>query len=167
MVLSVLRHRFRWRLLSLMLVTLTLAACGRGEAPAPSATDWPNAVVYKSPTCGCCTKWVEHLRANGFAVEIREPADLNAVKDRLGVPADMRACHTAEIDGYVIEGHVPATDVQRLLREKPKALGLAVPGMPLGSPGMEADDRRQAYTVWLLQDDGNQSFTDYPARNLE
>jgi hypothetical protein len=110
---------------------------------------------------------VEHLRANGFPVQVREPADLNAVKDRLGVPTDMRSCHTAEIDGYVIEGHVPAADVQRLLREKPKALGLAVPGMPLGSPGMEVDDRRQAYTVWLLQDDDNQSFTDYPVRNLE
>ncbi|CAN0098027.1 unnamed protein product [Chrysoparadoxa australica] len=166
MVLSVLRHRFRWRLLSLMLVTLTLAACGRGEAPAPSATDWPDAVVYKSPTCGCCTEWVEHLRANGFPVQVREPDDLNAVKDRLGVPNDMRSCHTAEIDGYVIEGHVPAADIQRLLRRRPRAKGLAVPGMPLGSPGMEVDDRRQAYTVWLLQGDGKASFADYPARNL-
>ena len=167
MVLTALKAR-RLGLLAAIFAAFALAGCGQGEPPqAQSSVQWPTAIVYKSPTCSCCKKWVEHLRANGFPVQVREPDDLNTVKDRLGVPADMRSCHTAEIDGYVIEGHVPAADVQRLLREKPKALGLAVPGMPLGSPGMEVDDRRQAYTVWLLQDDGNQSFTDYPARNLE
>jgi hypothetical protein len=79
----------------------------------------------------------------------------------------MRSCHTAEIDGYVIEGHVPAADIKRLLRERPQAKGLAVPGMPLGSPGMEVDERRQAYTVWLLRADNPEAFNNYPARNLE
>ena len=92
---------------------------------------------------------------------------MNAVKDRLEVPTDMRSCHTAVIGGYVVEGHVPATDIKRLLRDRPKAKGLAVPGMPLGSPGMEAGSRQQAYTVWLLNKGGNISFADYPAQNLE
>ena len=134
MVLGTSRRQFAWQLVSVALITLVLAACGQKEPPTTEASDWPTAMVYKSPTCGCCTKWVDHLRENGFAVQIREPADMNAVKDRLEVPTDMRSCHTAVIGGYVVEGHVPATDIKRLLRDRPKAKGLAVPGMPLGSP---------------------------------
>jgi hypothetical protein len=94
-------------------------------------------VVSKDPNCGCCLGWVEHLRASGFTVEARDMSDLAPVKERLGVPPDLAACHTAEVGGYVIEGHVPAGAIQRLLRERPSAKGLAVPGMPVGSPGME------------------------------
>jgi hypothetical protein len=96
-----------------------------------------NILVHKDPNCGCCSGWAKHLKDNGFAVTVDERADLQVVRKRLGVPADLAACHTAEVDGYVIEGHVPALAVRRLLRERPNAIGLAVPGMPAGSPGME------------------------------
>jgi hypothetical protein len=100
----------------------------------------PTIAVTKDPTCGCCSGWVEHLRQAGFVVEVRDVPDVNRVKARLGVPADLWACHTAQAAGYVIEGHVPASVVRRLLDEKPKAKGLAVRGMPVGSPGMEVAD---------------------------
>jgi len=95
--------------------------------------------VTKDPSCGCCGGWVDHLKADGFAVEVVETAAVNRVKAKLGVPSELASCHTAEIDGYVIEGHVPAAAIRRLLAEKPQARGLAVPGMPVGSPGMEID----------------------------
>src|SRR5262245_50684391 len=94
-------------------------------------------VVSKDPNCDCCNGWVEHLRQAGFVVEARDVSDINRVKARLGVPSDLAACHTAEVSGYVIEGHVPATTLRRFLAEKPDAKGLAVAGMPVGSPGME------------------------------
>ena len=97
----------------------------------------PLVTVYKSPTCGCCGKWVEHLRQAGLQVEVRETGNLDAVKQRLGVSRKLGSCHTATVGGYIIEGHVPAAQVQRLLREKPPVAGIAVPGMPVGSPGME------------------------------
>ena len=97
----------------------------------------PLVTVYKSPTCGCCGKWVEHLRQAGLQVEVRETGNLDAVKQQLGVPRKLGSCHTATVGGYIIEGHVPAAQVQRLLREKPPVAGIAVPGMPVGSPGME------------------------------
>jgi hypothetical protein len=94
--------------------------------------------VYKSRTCGCCVKWVDHLRANRFdpTVHDKEDEDMESIKDELGVPREVRSCHTAEIAGYLIEGHVPASDIRRLLAERPKVAGLAVPGMPTGTPGM-------------------------------
>ena len=92
--------------------------------------------VYKSPTCGCCSLWVEHLRENGFAVDARDVADLDPVKRMAGVPGHLVACHTAMVDGYVIEGHTPASAIEKLLAERPAIRGLAVPGMPAGSPGM-------------------------------
>jgi hypothetical protein len=101
------------------------------------AVDRPKVLVSKDPSCGCCGAWAEHLRRAGFPVEVIETTNVNAVKRRLGVPADLTSCHTAEVQGYVIEGHVPASAVLRLLEEKPQATGLAVPGMPIGSPGME------------------------------
>jgi hypothetical protein len=104
--------------------------------------------VYKDPSCGCCTKWVDHLRANGFAPEVHDRSDMQALKDSLGVPAALRSCHTAVVGTYVIEGHVPATDVTRLLATKPaKTVGVAVPGMPAGSPGMEMGSRIDRYEV--------------------
>lgn len=116
----------------------------------------PLAVVHKSPTCGCCTAWVDHMRQAGFRVEVREEGNLDPIKRALGVPAGKGSCHTAEIGGYLVEGHVPADDVKRLLREKPDAVGLVLPGMPTGSPGMEAPDGRvQPYTVELVQRNGS------------
>ena len=109
--------------------------------------------IYKSPTCGCCGKWAEHLRANDFAVRVNEIADVDAFRARAGVPAALAACHTALVDGYVVEGHVPAADIRKLLAERPKALGLAVPGMPMGSPGMDSP-HAGAYDVLLFQPGG-------------
>jgi hypothetical protein len=93
--------------------------------------------VYKSPTCGCCEKWVEHLRSAGFAVRATDVADVSPIKLENGIPPELSSCHTAFVNGYVLEGHVPASDVRRLLAEHPAVAGLAVPGMPVGSPGME------------------------------
>lgn len=109
--------------------------------------------VFKSPTCGCCGKWIEHLRKNGYEVKVSNVEAMDAVKSRFNVPAEMRSCHTAVIGGYVIEGHVPASDIQRLLKEKPKVAGLAAPGMPPGAPGMEAS-RAEPYSVMSFTKDG-------------
>ncbi|KLJ00839.1 copper amine oxidase [Luteimonas sp. FCS-9] len=123
-------------------------------------------LVHKTATCGCCGKWVDHMRQDGFEVETVDVDDLAAVKTRLGVPDAMASCHTAEIGGYFVEGHVPAQDVRRLLAERPAARGIAAPGMPMGSPGMEMPDgRSQAYTVELVEADGtHRPFAEHPAR---
>ena len=110
--------------------------------------------VYKSPWCGCCAKWVEHMEDNGFSVKVIEQEDLDPIKRQFSVPEELHSCHTAEVDGYTIEGHVPASDVMKLLAERPKAHGLAVPGMPIGSPGMEQGDEKEPYPVVLFNDDG-------------
>ena len=116
----------------------------------------PLVVVHKDPSCGCCTAWVKHLQDAGFTVEVREEGDLNPIKERVGVPYGKGSCHTAEVGGYFVEGHVPAEDIKRLLTEKPDAKGLVVPGMPAGSPGMELPDGSvQAYTVELVHRDGS------------
>ncbi len=115
----------------------------------------PTIEVYKSATCGCCSKWVEHLKNNGFAVHTTNREDLPAFKASHGVPTRVQSCHTAVVNGYVIEGHVPASDVQRLLKEKPAIVGLAVPGMPIGSPGMEVAGRGvQRFDVIAFDKDG-------------
>jgi hypothetical protein len=125
------------------------------QSPVPAQ---PLLVVHKNPSCGCCGLWIEHMHAHGFEVEVRDIDDMGPVKERVGVPAGMGSCHTAEVAGYFIEGHVPAADVQRLLAERPEALGLTVPGMPLGSPGMEVPDGRvQPYEVVLVGKDGSTS----------
>ncbi len=113
--------------------------------------------VNKDPSCGCCDGWVQHLRDAGFTVQVKETADLDAVRSRLGVPSDLAACHTAEVAGYVVEGHVPATAVRRLLLERPNARGIAVPGMPIGSPGMEGG-RPQRYEVVLFGAEGQRPY---------
>ena len=109
----------------------------------------PTVEVYKSATCGCCARWVEHMRLHGFEVRAYDVADVAAERRRLGMPDGLAGCHTAVVNGYVIEGHVPAADVRRLLSEQPKALGLAVPNMPGGSPGME-NARAEPYEVLLV-----------------
>lgn len=110
--------------------------------------------VYKDPDCGCCTEWVKHVRKAGFAVTVRETRDTETVKSSFGVPAALVSCHTAKVDKYVIEGHVPADLIKKLLQEKPVALGLAVPGMPAGSPGMEMGSRKDPYDIVLFEKSG-------------
>lgn len=109
--------------------------------------------VHKDPTCGCCTGWVRHLQKNGFTTKVIETAQIDAVKKRLGVPDNLATCHTAEVAGYILEGHVPATAVRRLLTERPAAMGLAVAGMPVGAPGMEGG-APEAYDVVLFAPQG-------------
>ena len=120
----------------------------------------PSVTVTKDPDCGCCNGWAEHLRKAGFPVAIVETRDLQAVKTRLKVPSDLASCHTAEIGGYVVEGHVPADAIKRLLRDAPTATGLAVPGMPIGSPGMEGG-QPEIYEVFLFGANGRSSFGHY------
>jgi hypothetical protein len=112
--------------------------------------------VYKAPTCGCCAKWVEHLRQQGFATKTNEVANLDEIKAQNRVPRQARSCHTALVGGYAIEGHVPAADIQRLLKERPAGvIGLAVPGMPIGSPGMEVQGAKvQSYNVLAFDKEG-------------
>ncbi len=114
----------------------------------------PKIMVYKSPTCGCCTKWVSHLEENGFEVETTDLKDLRLIKSMSGIKPEQASCHTAKVGDYVIEGHVPAADIKRLLTERPDARGLTVPGMPKGSPGMEVP-RPSHYQVLLLGKDGS------------
>jgi hypothetical protein len=115
----------------------------------------PNVTVYKDPSCGCCAKWVEHLKQNGFTTKVIESKNLEDVKTQNHVPRQARSCHTALVNGYAIEGHVPAADVQRLLKERPAIAGLAVPGMPIGSPGMEVPGRKtQPFDVLSFDKDG-------------
>ena len=120
------------------------------------AADLPRLSVSKSPTCGCCGAWIDHMRTAGFEVEVQDVGDeaLAALKSRLGMAPEHTSCHTAEFDGYFVEGHVPAEDVKRLLAERPEARGLAVPGMPAGSPGMEMGDMRDPYDTLLIGRDG-------------
>lgn len=157
------------KLLSFLILTgaIALTACARdsqetvasiavAETAAPVASHGlPLAVVHKSPSCGCCGLWVDHLKSAGFPVQVQDSEDVVPVKHRLGVPSGKGSCHTAEIAGYFIEGHVPVGDIKRLLAEKPDAKGLVLPGMPAGSPGMESPDgSSQPFTVELVQADG-------------
>jgi hypothetical protein len=137
----------------LMLAAASTASAATGASAAAKRV----IQVSKDPNCGCCSGWVEHLRSNGFTATVVDAADMQAVKQRLGVPAEFASCHTAEIAGYVIEGHVPAYAINRLLAEKPQARGLAVPGMPIGSPGMEGGTP-EAYEVILFGKDHPVSY---------
>ena len=124
-----------------------------------SATAAPLVEVWKSPSCGCCKDWVAHLQASGFGVEVHDSGNV-AARTRLGIDARYGSCHTAVVAGYAIEGHVPASDIRRLLKERPVAVGLAVPGMPIGTPGMDGPEykgRKDPYDVLLLQANGTAS----------
>jgi len=125
---------------------------------AGTAANAASMTVMKSPSCGCCSKWVEHVRAHGFEVKVVNVDDIMAVKAKAGIPQKMASCHTTMAGGYVIEGHVPASDIKKLLAQKPKAKGIAVPGMPIGSPGMEHGDHRQPYQTLLIKADGSTSI---------
>jgi hypothetical protein len=124
-------------------------------AASPASAADPTMTIYMSPTCGCCAKWVDHVKAAGFKTVVHEEEDMDTVKASLGVPRDMRSCHTAQVDKYLIEGHVPAEDIRKLLAQKPKAAGLAAPGMPASSPGMAvAGEPHEAFDVLMFQRDG-------------
>ena len=136
------------------------AAADAAPAPASSqlAATAPVITVYKSPSCGCCKNWVDHVKAAGFTVEVHDVDNLSDIKADAGVPASARSCHTAIVGGYAIEGHVPAATVQRLLKEKPDIAGIAVPGMPVGSPGMEVPGQpADRYDVVAFKADGSTS----------
>lgn len=130
-----------------------LAVVGGRKAWLPGAPAATKMLVYKSPTCGCCTAWVEHLEANAFEVTVRDIPDVSPIKARYGVPTSVASCHTGLVEGYAIEGHVPADLIAKLLKERPRAVGLAVPGMPMGSPGMEGP-RKDRYQVLLIEQGG-------------
>jgi len=122
-----------------------------------AAESLPTVEVYKSPSCGCCGSWVEHMQKSGFKVNVHNVNDVTPVRENFGVPQAMASCHTAVVGGYAIEGHVPAADIKRLLRERPKAAGIAVPGMVQGSPGMEQGQGKDAYNVMLFSKGGKSS----------
>jgi hypothetical protein len=131
-------------------LTAILPLMSDAKAPAP-----PPITVYKDPSCGCCTKWVAHLRASGLHPDVHDRPDMDVLKDSLGVPTALRSCHTAVVGRYVIEGHVPASDMQRLIASAPKGIiGIAVPGMPAGSPGMEVPGRTDRFDVIAFSADG-------------
>lgn len=138
------------RLVRLAVSLGILAACGPSE---PESASKAVVQIFKSPTCGCCVKWADHLESKGFRVETADVRDLAAVKRQHDVPPNAESCHTALVEGYVVEGHVPASDIARLLRERPSVRGLVVPGMPRGSPGMESPNP-EPYTVYAFDDDG-------------
>lgn len=148
----------RRRVLRLVLATAGSALVGRSLPITPArATALPPIEVWKDPNCDCCDGWVRHMRQAGFDVTVRATDTIFAVKRARGVPDDMASCHTAVIDGYVIEGHVPASDVMRLIAERPSAKGLAAPGMPASAPGM--DQPGEPYTVMLFgTPSGNQPY---------
>lgn len=133
------------------------AAFAAGSPDVLRAAVRPTVIVDKDPGCGCCDGWADHMRGAGFTVQVRENPDRIAHKKRLGIPDEFRTCHTGVVDGYVVDGHVPADLVQKMLSEKPAIRGIAVPGMPVGSPGMEVGDRKDPYDVIAFTADGRKT----------
>ncbi len=148
-------------LISLALVLILTAGGGQaladraGEGDRPVEATPTEVTVFRSPTCGCCGLWADHMRESGFDVDERMMSDMDGVKQELGVTPAMASCHTAIVGHYILEGHVPASDVQRLLAAQPDVAGIAAPGMPMGSPGMEQDGRVDPYTVFSFDEAGN------------
>jgi hypothetical protein len=135
-----------------------LAVFALAAAIAATAQTPPAIAIVRDPGCGCCLQWVQHLSKAGFKATVTESSNMDAVKDQRGVPKNTRSCHTGVVNGYVIEGHVPAADILRLLKERPNVAGLAVPGMPVGSPGMEVPGTKaQAYQVLAFEKNGKTS----------
>lgn len=138
------------------------AACAGGLLAAsvvrPAFAAAPRLDVFKTPGCGCCSLWADHMAAAGFDVRVAESPNTTALKTELGIPRDLWSCHTGIVEGYAVEGHVPADDVARLLAERPRAIGLSVPGMPIGSPGMEDGDLREPYEVILFSEGARSVF---------
>jgi hypothetical protein len=151
------RLSIRLRALAFASLALVAVSCSKPAAAGPVIT------MYKTPTCGCCGAWADHMRENGFTVQEVIRADLNPIRKEMGVPGNMLSCHTAVIDGYAVEGHVPADVVARLLRERPAVAGIAVPGMPIGSPGMEQLGRWEPYEVYTFSNGAPKAI--YEVRN--
>lgn len=150
------KQSFPGRKLAIGLLAVTGLAVGGVIYSLQSSAASPSIVVYKSPTCGCCEEWVGHLKENGFKVTVHNQFNMDPIKREKGVPAQLQSCHTAQIGDYVIEGHVPAADIARLLKEKLPVKGLTAPGMPQGSPGMEGA-ASEPYEVLAFQSDGRTS----------
>lgn len=147
------------RVFAAMVALLLLASSSPSQQKAAQVT------VYKDRSCSCCKNWVEHLRTNGFQVDVKEVDGTAPYQKQYSVPANLVSCHTAVVDGYTIEGHVPAREIKKLLTERPKVTGLAVPGMPIGSPGMEVGTRVQAYSVMAFDKAGKSTvYARYEAR---
>ena len=143
--------------------TLVKALAALPVLPAVSVGAATPIHVYKNPSCDCCTGWVKHLSSAGFAVRVTTTDDTIAIRKKVGIPDAFGACHTATAEGYAIEGHVPAPEIRRLLALRPQAIGLAVPSMPAGSPGMEYGDRKDPYKVLLIDRQGRDTvFASYP-----
>ena len=143
---------------SLAMVAIALAGLGPGVAAEqkPAATPAQKVTVYKTSSCGCCRLWVDHLKASGFDVQAMDvsSADVRNVSKTAGLPDDGVSCHTAKVGNYVVEGHVPASDIKRMLKEKPAIAGIAAPGMPMGSPGMEQGSAKEPFDVMAFTKDG-------------
>ncbi len=139
--------------LAVAFMTVALTTAAVRTSPSNTVAKKPIITVYKDPSCGCCKKWIEHLIKNGYRVDAKDTPNMMEIKRTLGVPEALTACHTAVVNGYLIEGHVPAADIDRLLEQKPRVAGLAVPGMPAGSPGMEGMGT-QRYQVLTFDKNG-------------
>jgi len=139
--------------LAVAFMTVALTTAAVRTSPSSTPAHKPTITVYKDPSCGCCKMWIEHLVKNGYRVDAKDTPNMTEIKRTLGVPEALTACHTAVVNGYLIEGHVPAADIDRLLAQKPRVAGVAVPGMPAGSPGMEGMGT-QRYQVLTFDKNG-------------
>jgi hypothetical protein len=146
------------RVAFLMMASLSVVSAGVWADNAAKPID---IAVHRSPSCSCCGKWIEHLQKNNFNVQDIITEDVQAIKNKYGVTPELASCHTAIVDGYVIEGHVPADDIVQLLKKKPTVVGLAVPAMPVGTPGMEMGDRKDDYDVLSFDKKSNAIFKSY------
>ena len=159
----------RQLLLALGALPVAGLAHGASAKPAATPTELPPVEVWKEATCGCCKDWIAHMESNGFKVFVNV-GGTSAARARLGIPQNLASCHTARVAGYAIEGHVPAREVKRLLREKPAAVGLSAPGMPIGSPGMDTPSyqgKKNPYSVMLVARDGSATvYQKYEGNNL-
>jgi hypothetical protein len=150
------------RLIQFLIIGLVAVSVILLPIQSTHAASVPAIAVYRDPSCRCCGGWIDHLAEQGFQPQNIETADMERLKQQYGVPDDLTSCHTAIINGYVIEGHVPAADIQRLITERPDVVGITVPGMPVGTPGMESGDRRDSFTVFSFDQQGNQAvFNQY------
>ena len=149
----------RKAVLSVFVTTVLIGAFAAASAQQKPVSSRTPIVVYKTPTCGCCSMWVEHMRQNGFQPTVHDVSaeQVRAVSKAAGLRDEGTSCHTAKVGSYIVEGHVPAADVQRMLKEKPAIAGIAAPGMPVGSPGMEVGGRKDPYTVIAFTKDGKSS----------
>jgi len=159
-------NSLRWLrgvVLLLLIGSLGLSGCSNllsaSAQPILSLAELPPEALqvtsYRSPSCNCCGNWIEHMQAAGFQVDDHVTEEIEAVKQELGVPLELASCHTAVVNGYVVEGHIPEADVRRLLAERPAVAGIAAPGMPIGSPGMESEDIQEPYTVYTFTAEGD------------